>query len=87
MRIPDQFILRIGTQVSTQARSIIGTYFSGRKSKDLLEKVPIELSFAKSLYSGGRYSYENKFSCEVKLIESYDKEVREIVFLFKKIIK
>ena len=83
MKIPNTFIIRI----RTNSLGKISTKNYGRKIKDLFDKVPITFSFAKSLYSGGRYSYENQFNCEVKERENYNKEVVEIILFFKKIIK
>ena len=79
MKIPEQFLIRI----STNDRSLKGTYSNSRIIKDLLEKAPITFSYARSLYSGGRYSYSPEFTCTVKEILNYADNIKEVILIFK----
>ena len=80
MKLPDVFSLR----VRTYELGKLGTYLSGRKSKDLIKKVPIELSFAKSRYNGGRYSTNNKYTVEILEEKNWEKKQTAVYLLFKK---
>jgi hypothetical protein len=81
MKIPDNFLIRISTNSSGRHNK----YQLPRAIKALLENVPLEFSYAKSMYSGGRYATENKF--KVKIIErkNYKNELLELVLKFEKI--
>lgn len=73
MKIPDHFIIQLPINSN------------GQRIKDLLDKELITFSYAKNLYTGGRYSNNNIFKINVILKENYDKtKVRAIYLIFKK---
>lgn len=91
MKLPDIFHIRISTfeleNISPMSAIILRTYFSGRNSKDLLEKVPIHFTFAKNYYNGGRYAYNDQYKLSIFLQKSFigeNDEIRDIVLQFKK---
>lgn len=78
MKIPDQFIIRISANSSGRKIKCLKQILS----KDLLEKEPIEFSYAKSIHSGGRYASENKFKVRVQERRNWEKELVEINIYF-----
>jgi len=80
MKIPDHFFIRI----STNNAGVVGTKFYGRKIKDLFEKVLIRFSYAKSLYSGGRYSENDVFIVDPILQKDFRGNISEVVLSCKR---